>query len=266
MFKKIVIAVVLVLCISLVSCAKTKTAVEAPSYVVLNVETYMSDLSVAKAVHLAPQTGILRHPLKTAIERYGDNYEFSWEGTYARFSFPDAKCSFEICVGAEFEEYDWYNNYIDYNDCNIMEYLNFVPIENIIFDGDGIVLTDGIEIGMSAAEIAEKLGVAEFDYTKCSMKNSAYNDEGKYVQVYTTYGETDDIFYSVVFEDDILASVLISTKSWHLTDDSDGGKAIIDEAFSFVEENDLATFDAADLTYKGKKYSSYYGAWFWGRV
>lgn len=68
-----------------------------------------------------PKTNLLLHPIKDAVKLYGDDYNFSWEGVYVTFKFADAGCSFEAYVGTEFEQYDWYNNYIDINSCNVME-------------------------------------------------------------------------------------------------------------------------------------------------
>lgn len=44
----------------------------------------------------------------------------------------------------------------------------------------------------------------------------------------------------------------------------DDGRERLEEAVSFVNEKELATFSMDELTYQGGSYSSYYGAWFYG--
>ena len=129
--KKLVIALMLASCLLLLSsCSKEEKIISNKE--VLDVGEYMSSLSAEKVVHLETRTNLLLHPLKDAIELYGNDYELSWKGNYVKLKFNDAKCSFEAYIGAEFEHYDWYNNYVDYNDCNVMEYLSFAVIERVI--------------------------------------------------------------------------------------------------------------------------------------
>ncbi len=265
MFKKLVITFVLILLLA--SCGEDKEdIIDTNKDTIITVNEYISYMSDEKTSDLQTKSDLLLHPLKDAIELYGNDYDFSWEGGYVMLKFGDAKCSFESCVGAAFEQYDWYNNYIDINDCNVMEYLSFAAIDKVIFDGKDMTLTDGISIGMTADQIAEELGVTSIDYSNsCSMITTEYNSNGEKVKVYTTFGETSDADYAVIFEEDVLARVEITSRSRYLNDentDGDNGKQIIDQAFLFITENELATFDADELSYKGKKYSSYYDSWF----
>ena len=264
--KKLVIALMLASCLLLLSsCSKEEKIISNKE--VLDVGEYMSSLSAEKVVHLETQTNLLLHPLKDAIELYGNDYELSWKGNYVKLKFNDAKCSFEAYIGAEFEHYDWYNNYVDYNDCNVMEYLSFAVIERVIFDGEGMPLTDGISIGMSARQISEKLNVSGIDYREsCTMITTEYDSTGKEVNVYYISGQILGADYIVAFAGDILSRVEIANYSRYLTDekvDDDNGKQHINEAFSFISKNSLATFDAADLSYNGKVYSPYYDSWFY---
>ena len=148
MLKKIIIAVVLVLSIFVLAACSNGTDPSGNTnnnnQATLNIEEYVSTLSDEKTTHLKSQTNLLLHPLKEAFELYGNDYEFSWEGNYVKIKFNQAKCSFEAYAGAEFEHYDGFNNYIDFNDCNIMEYVPYLRIERVIFDVEGKTLTDGI--------------------------------------------------------------------------------------------------------------------------
>ena len=233
---------------------------------VITIEDYMSSLSDEKTKQLDSQTNLLLHPLNDAISIYGDDYEFSWEGNYVKLTYKEAKCSFVAYAGAEFEHYDWYNNYINFEDCNIMEYLSFAVIERVIFDGVGVTLTDGISIGMSVSEISEKLNVDGIEYSESGATITTEKDSnGNKIDVYTISGQISNLDYIIVFKGDILTSVEIADYSRYLTvdeSDSDNGKQIITEAFAFVSKNKLAAFNADDLSYKGKIYSSYYGSWF----
>ena len=269
MFKKLaVICIAILLLISITACEKND-ANDAQTNIgndkVISVGEYMSNLSAEKTAHIKQQIGLLLHPLKDAVTLYGDDYELSWEGNYVKLQFKRAKCSFEAYAGAEFEHYDWYNNYIDFDDCNVMEYLSYATIERVILDGEGMMLTDGISIGMSARRISETLNVAGINYRDSgAMITSEYDSAGKKVNVYHISGQLSDIDYIVVFKGDILSRVEIANYTRGLAGDvaSDHGKQILTEAFSFVLEKGLATFDVNDLSYTGEMYSPHYDSWF----
>lgn len=271
MLKKFVIALMLAVSfLLLTSCSKEENTAQThiANREVLDIGEYMSGLSPEKTAQLKTHTDLLLHPLKDAIARYGKDYAFSWEGNYVKLTFKEAKCSVDAYVGAEFEHYDWYNNFINFDDCNVMEYLSFAVIERVIFDGEGMTLTDGISIGMSARQIAETLNVAGIDYSKFGAVITAeYDSNGKEVNVYSTSGTVLGVDYIVAFAGDRLSRVEIANYSGYLVDgnaDTDNGKQRINEAFSFVTEKSLATFDAVDLSYKGERYSPYYDSWFYG--
>jgi len=270
MFKKITVAIIMALSLLLLaSCSKDENSVQHPAFNggMLTIEEYMSSLSDERTEHLKSQTDLLLHPLKDAIELYGDDYELSWEGNYVKLKYAKAKCSFEAYVGAEFENYDWHNNHIDFDDCDVMEYLSFAVIEKVIFDGDGITLTDDISIGMSAYQISEKLGVDSVDYKDaCTMIMPGYDKDGNKIDLYYTEGKISNLDYTVVFSENTLSRVEIANYSRYLTDkaDDDNGKQLITEAFSFLSKNNLASFNADELSYKGEIYSPYYDSWFYG--
>ena len=232
----------------------------------LNIEEYVSTLSDEKTTHLKSQTDLLLHPLKEAFELYGNDYEFSWHGNYVKIKFNQAKCSFEAYAGAEFEHYDGLN-YIDFDDCNIMEYVPYLRIERVIFDVEGKALTDGISVGMSVKQISEKLNVSNIDYLESNAYiTSEYDNGGNLVDEYHICFQNAGIDYIIVFTGDVLSCVEIANYSIYSIGEeanSDGGKQIINNAFSFVIENDLATFKDSELSYKGKMYSSYYDSWFY---
>lgn len=266
MLKKLVFTFILILSLLLlVSCKKEANDTITGKTEVLNIEEYVSSLPAKKLSPLKTQINLLMHPLKDAIELYGDDYEVSWEGSLVKLKFNKAKCSFEA-YAAEFEHYDWYNNYIDFDDCDIMEYLSFAGIEKVVFDGEGMTLTDGITIGMSVRQISEKLNVTGINYRDTStMITTEIDNTGKEVNVYYVSGQINNIDYAIIFAGDTLSRVEITNHSRYLIDknaDTDNGKKIIKQALSFVSKNGLATFEFGNLSYKGKIYSSYYDSWF----
>lgn len=271
MLKKIFIAFVLALSIFLlVACSDgtdSSSNANNDNQTTLNIEEYVSTLSDEKTTHLKSQTNLLLHPLKEAFELYGNDYEISWEGNYVKIKFNQAKCSFEAYAGVEFEHYDWFNNYIDFNDCNIMEYVPYLRIEKVLFDVDGKTLTDGISVGMSVKQISEKLNVSGIDYSKSNEYIiSEYDNSGELVDVYYIHFQNAEIEYTIVFTEDVLTRVEIANYSIYSGDEetnSDCGKQIINDAFSFVIENGLATFKDSELSYKGRMYSPCYDSWFY---
>lgn len=234
----------------------------------LSIEEYISSLSDEKTTHLKSQTNLLLHPLKEAFELYGNDCEISWDGKYVKVKFDQAKCSFAAYAGVEFEHYDWFNNYIDLGDCNIMEYVPYLRIEKVLFDVDGKTLTDGISVGMSVKQISEKLNVSGIDYSESNgYIVSEYDDDGNLVDVCYINLRNEVSDYTIVFKEDILDRVEIAKYSkYSIAEEtnSDCGKQIINDAFSFVIKNNLATFSESELSYKGRMYSSYYDSWFYG--
>ena len=132
----------------------------------LDINKYISSLSDKRTAHLKDKTKLLLHPLKDAIALYGDNYEFICEGSYAEVVFPKAQCSFEVYIGPEFEKYSG----INLDEYNVTEYLAFAQIHKVVFNQKGTAMTDGISIGMSAAEISEK-----FNESDCLDFNTSFN-------------------------------------------------------------------------------------------
>lgn len=266
MVKKLFVHIMLVVSLVLLtSCNRGDNNSNKSEMKVLSVTEYVSNLSAEQTKGLSNQTNLLLHPLKDAVEVFGDDYNLSWEGNYVKLQFIKAKCSVEAYVGAEFEHYDWYNNYIDYDDCNVMEYLSYAVIERVIFDSEGMVLTDGISIGMSSRQISETLNVAGINYRDSStMITTEYDDTGKKVNVYHISGQRAENDYIVIFKGDILASVEVANYTGYLSGDavSDYGKQLLKETFAFVSENNLATFNVNDLSYKGEAYSPHYDSWF----
>ena len=269
MFKRI-IAIILLIASLLVlpSCDDEQASAKAKAKAKrrITVTEYVSGLTTKKIAPLQEKLDLLMHPLKDAVALYGDNYILTWDGVYITLDFLDADCSVEAYVGAEFEEYDWYNNFIDINDCNVMEYLSYIPIERVILKEEGTLLTDGITVGMSAKNIAKKLKVSSIDYQdSASMITTETDGDGKQVKAYYNSDERGDVFYIVVFHGNDLARVEFVTSHGYLTkkkSDSDHGKQLITDAFAFVTENKLASFDMQDLAYQGTIYSSHYDSWF----
>ena len=263
MFKKLAIVLIVVLCLLLVSCKAEQDKPIDPVNETLDINKYVLSLSDEKTAPFKEQTDLLLHPLKDAIELYGDDYEFICNGSYAELHFVKAKCSFEVYAGTEFENY---SNAADLDGHDIMEYLAFAGIEKVVLNDEGKVLTDGISIGMSVREISEILNVTGIDYrNSSSMITTEYDKNGKEVNVYYITGRISDVDYAIVFAGDILSRVEFTLSSRYLTEgnaDSDNGKQIINEAVSFLSKNNLASFDMGALSYKGKIYSSYYDSWF----
>ena len=265
MLKKLTIAMILVLSLVLISCGGSSGS-SSKSTDPINVTDYMDKLSAKKTSHLKNQASLLMHPLQDAIELYGDDYEITLEGSYLSVYFEQANCSFEVHVGNAFEDYDWHSDYFDINDCSLKEYLPYFVIEKVILDGDGLKLTDGIQVGMSVDQISKKLKASGVSYTDGSaMMSYEYDRNGDWVETYYITGQVQGKECTAVFTGDILDRVELPCTSKYLPaqdQKSDHGKKIIDAAFAFVVDNELAKFDAGDLEYKGVIYSSHYGAWF----
>ena len=265
MLKKIIITTMLImLMLTFSSCGKGKKKKETQSPPfdggTISIEDYMASLSEEKTEHLKEQTSLLMHPLKDAIEIYGEDYEFTWEGVYVTLTYPEEGCSFEVYVGAEFEAYP------DYENCNVMEYLSFAAIERVMFDGEGKTLTDGIAVGMTVEDITKILNVDGIEYSESTTYiTQDYDENGNKVDVYSICTQIERVDCVIVFKGDVLSQVDVTSVSRYLADgqeDSDNGKEVLDKAFAYLNENKLATFDAKDITYKGRIYSSHYDSWF----
>lgn len=262
MFKKIALVLIAVVFFLLTSCSKVPSSAVVDG--ILDIEKYISSLSDRKTAPFEKQAGLLMHPLKDAIALYGDDYEFICEGSYAELDFNKANCSFEVYIGAEYEKYI---GNVDVNDYDIMEHLAFAQVEKVVFNKKGMALTDGITIGMSAQEISEELGVDGLNHQEAGTIMSIEHDEnGKEVNVYYITGRISDVDCAVVFIGDILSRVEITKASSYINEgkeNSDHNKQIINEAFSYVSKNGLATFNLNHLSYKGKIYSSHYDSYFY---
>ncbi|MBE6643258.1 MAG: hypothetical protein E7615_06365 [Ruminococcaceae bacterium] len=100
-----------------------------------------------------------------------------------------------------------------------------------------------------------------------TLVNKEYEEDGRRVEVYYIFGTVLDCDSFVVFRDGKLTSVEISTDTIYKTSknsNAENGKTVLQKAFSFVAENNLAEFDIADLAYKGEIYSPFYDSWFYG--
>ncbi len=270
---KRILALLMAFCVlSLAGCAKKDQGKgsenEIKTTAAVDVSEYMANLSEEKTAHLDAQTNLLLHPVQDAIDVYGDDYELTWEDVYINVRFPGENFSLEACIGADLEDFYFDTENIDIEEYNLRELVPFLIIERIYFDGEGFCLTDGISIGMKVDEICEKLHTGKITYSEdCTTKTRGYDKEGNVVDVFSIFGELEDIDYTVIFAGDVLAQVQIANDSRYLDvndSSSDKGKAIIDEAFSFLSENELASFSDSEVSFEGSFYSSHFGSWFYG--